>query len=99
MKKFKIVVGFFAFMGLAVLNFTQSESSFVSKSQASSSSGSSGGFWSSVESYWDSKTHRCEEEDCHLNLGLWTWDGKYEKCVDGNKVAHCWECKSCDAGD
>ena len=41
MKKLKISVGILAFVGLAVLNFTQSESCFVSKALASSSGSSS----------------------------------------------------------
>lgn len=50
MNRFKTSVGIFAFVGLAVINFTQSESNFVSKALASSSSGSSGGIVSSIES-------------------------------------------------
>ena len=42
MKKLRITVGFLAFIGLATLNFTQSESNFVSKALASSSSDDDG---------------------------------------------------------
>lgn len=106
MNKLKLFVGVLAFVGLAALNFTQSETSFVSmalasSSSASSGSGSSGGFWSSVQSWWDSKTHKCEEDDCEdvINLGVYQQHqhGKREKCLNGNQVAHCWDCKECDA--
>lgn len=58
MNKLKLSVGILAFVGLAALNFTQSESCFVSKALASSSgSTSSGGFLASVSSWWDSKVY------------------------------------------
>lgn len=41
MKKTKLSVGILAFMGLAAINFTQSENCFLSKAMASSSSSSS----------------------------------------------------------
>lgn len=41
MKKVKVFVGILAFMGLAVLNYTQSERSFISKALASSDGDSS----------------------------------------------------------
>lgn len=102
MKKIKFSVGVLAFMGLAVLNFTQSESSFLSKAIASSSnSNSSSGLWSSFVSFWDSKIWNCNEDTCSVTLDLgvisFTYDGKYEKCLAGNKEAHCTACKSCDA--
>lgn len=55
MKKVKISVGILAFVGLAVLNFTQSESCFVSKALASSSSGSG--------SYTSSNTNSSSTDD------------------------------------
>lgn len=41
MNKFKLSVGIFAFVGLAAINFTQSESNFVNMALASSSDSSS----------------------------------------------------------
>mgnify|MGYP003290308535 CR=1 FL=1 len=41
MKKTKLSVGILAFIGLAAINFTQSENCFLSKAMASSSSSSS----------------------------------------------------------
>ena len=54
MRKVKLFVGFIALMGLAVLNFTQSESCFVSKALASGGAvGSS--THASDESMWESQ--------------------------------------------
>ncbi len=59
MNKLKLSVGVLAFVGLAVLNFTQSERGFISQAFASSSysgntgGGSTGGFWSSL---WSTAT-------------------------------------------
>lgn len=36
MKKFKLSIGILAFVGLAVLNFTKSETTFAQKAMASS---------------------------------------------------------------
>lgn len=47
--------------------------------------------------WWDSKTHSCQEDQCSLTIGPLTWYGKYEKCLNGNTMAHCWDCKICDA--
>ena len=47
--------------------------------------------------WWDGKTHSCQEDQCALTIGPITWYGKYEKCLNGNAVAHCWDCKVCDA--
>lgn len=65
-------------------------------------SGSNTGFWESATSafvsYWDEKTHNCVEDQCSVFFPpFWTYYGKHEKCKDGNKVAHCWNCASCDA--
>lgn len=74
MNKLKLSVGVLAFVGLAALNFTQSESCFVSKALASSSSGvsggsgSSGGIWSSITSWVESQVSSYIENNlmaCH----------------------------------
>lgn len=106
MRKFKWMVGFLAFVGLAVLNFTQSESSFVSKAMASSgdSSDISGGYSSTMDA-----AKVCVEDDCSITVGvaplIETYYGHVEKCynsndpagVGGRSVKRCFECHSCDA--
>jgi hypothetical protein len=47
--------------------------------------------------WWDSKTHECNEAICSMTVLFWTYYGKYEQCKDGSSVAHCWDCASCDA--
>lgn len=54
MNKLKLSVGVLAFVGLAALNFTQSESCFVSKALASGGVISSSAH-ASVESMWESQ--------------------------------------------
>lgn len=57
MKKVRLSVGFIALVGLALLNFTQSESCFVSKALASGGAVSCSGHASNVEKWessWDS---------------------------------------------
>lgn len=54
MNKLKLSVGVLAFVGLATLNFTQSESCFVSKALASGDA-VSGSEHASVESIWESQ--------------------------------------------
>lgn len=51
--------------------------------------------------YWNSNTYRCAEDQCSVSINLIiycaTYYGTYEKCLDGNKIAHCSSCKECDA--
>lgn len=117
MKKIKFSVGVLAFMGLAAINFTQSESCFVSKALASSSnnssvSGGSGNFddlWSSVESWWDSKTWECAPYTCKRETKIdvvvggmtVTTEREGTECRKGNVLAHCLPtslgtCNPCD---
>ena len=75
MKKLKISVGILAFMGLATLNFTQSESSFVSKALASSSSGSSSDIVSTICSWisstWgEAHTQKCNTRNCECETEI-----------------------------
>ena len=82
MKKIKFSVGVLAFMGLAVLNFTQSESSFLSKAMASSSS-TSGSSSSGSPSSSSSSSNPC----CH-------WYDIFDNCnqkktVEENVLVDC----------
>lgn len=75
MKKLKISVAFLAFMGLAALNFTQSERCFVSKALASSSNSSSSDIVSTVISWisstWDeAHTKKCSTRDCEIETEI-----------------------------
>lgn len=75
MKKLKISVGILAFMGLATLNFTQSESSFVSKALASSSNSSSSDIVSTVISWisstWgEAHTQKCNTRNCEIETEI-----------------------------
>lgn len=78
MKKIKFSVGVLAFMGLAAINFTQSESCFISKAQASSSTSSS--FFSTfISSLFDpsyASDHMLKPQECRLQSI--TEDGKTE---------------------
>ena len=109
MKKLKISVGILAFMGLAVLNFTQSERGFVLNSRAQTSSS----FWSYlssgcsfVSSYVSDKNYDCSTEDCtyfvvnHDANGneiptFLTLPGEKGHCVSGNTETRlsCLLCK------
>ena len=51
----------------------------------------------SIEDWWNSKVYDCVEDQCSFTVGPFTWYGKYEKCLDGDSYAHCFECKFCDA--
>lgn len=51
----------------------------------------------SDEGWWDSKVYNCVQDQCSFSVGFITWYGKYEKCLEGNTEAHCWECAVCDA--
>lgn len=72
MKKIKFSVGVLAFMGLAAINFTQSESCFVSKALASTSNSS--GIRSTIlsslfdtDSYSDyASDHMLKPQECRL---------------------------------
>lgn len=71
MTKFKFAVGAFAFIGLAVINFTQSESSLVSRSFASGSSGS--GSSGSGSSYSSSSSSSSSSSCC-------SWYNLFSEC-------------------
>lgn len=101
-----MIVCILAFVGLAGLNFTQSESSFISKSLASSGSSSSGTS-SSTATY----PKVCKEDECEITVGVAplteTFHGTVEKCfasndprgAGGEPAKNCDECHSCDALD
>ncbi len=69
MKKFKLSIGILAFVGLAVLNFTKSETTFVQKAMANGTSVSS--IWSSIVNYttdlinsFTEKKYDCDVIEC-----------------------------------
>jgi len=51
--------------------------------------------------WWNSLVYDCETEVCTFTFTIgiigYTTYGKVEKCVTGSNVAHCWNCKGCDA--
>ena len=72
MKKIKFSVGVLAFMGLVAINFTQSESCFVSKALASTSN-SSGIFSNIFSSFFNTDSysgyatnHMLKPQECRL---------------------------------
>lgn len=88
MKKLKISVSVLAFVGLAVLNFTQSESCFVKKSLASSSSGSSISSSTGVIDHGDDPSLECPvwRKTYHFGTGSTGLDCESEgkiKCRSG----------------
>ncbi|MDO5970763.1 hypothetical protein Q4Q35_13175 [Flavivirga aquimarina] len=70
-------------------------------SGSDSSSGSDGNCTCET-SWWDSKVYGCIEEDCSITEGIppfvVIYNGQYENCQGGGTVAHCWDCKDCNAG-
>jgi hypothetical protein len=93
MKKIKNQIGVLAFMGLAAINFTQSESSFISKAFASSTNSCSGNSSSTTAP----KKHACIEKTDYVTIdheGIpITYNITYEECIMGNKISDCNECK------
>lgn len=100
MKKIKFSVGVLAFMGLAVLNFTQSEKGLMCNSQAQMSTSSIiswiSSTYSSISSYFTDKIFDCGTTDCNYypttsdgEGGIFTLPIKYPGeigcCVSGNK--------------
>ncbi|NDW11626.1 hypothetical protein D0T50_01830 [Bacteroides sp. 214] len=47
--------------------------------------------------WWDSKVYTCSSQTCTITFLFYTYYGTYEQCLDGSDVAHCWNCKMCDA--
>ena len=86
MKKLKLSVGVLAFMGLAVLNFTQSESCFVSKALASGGAVSSSAH-ASVESMWESQWNSYYSSS-DIGSGLNNSDSTSGGGLDHGNVAH-----------
>ena len=62
--------------------------------------GSTDGGGSGTEScgWWDSKVYDCAWDACSILVFPFTYYGKYQKCLKGSSVAHCWDCAGCDAG-
>lgn len=112
MSKNRLTVGIIAFVGLAALNFTQSESCLVSKALASSGDSYSSSSGNPVESWWDSNVWACKSYTCiktsttTVSIGdgvehteTITTKETATKCAKGNTMAHCWENsfkKTCD---
>jgi hypothetical protein len=101
MKKIKFSVGVLAFMGLAAINFTQSESRFISKAFASTYYSDYSYSETYVSTTSSEPKKKCVEDDCCISVEVGfataTFEGKYEKCLDGNTVSDCKKCKPCDA--
>jgi hypothetical protein len=78
MNKLKLSVGVLAFVGLAALNFSQSERGFVRNSKAQIATGPYSttyvvssflsSFASSLSSYFTDKSHDCGIKDCTIIL-------------------------------
>ena len=94
MKKTKLLVGILAFIGLAAINFTQSESSFLSKAIASSSSTSGSSSSGSTSSSSSNVNHGTNPsltcpvwtKTYHLgtgNTGVDCQSGGTIKCISG----------------
>lgn len=111
MNKFKLSVGIFAFVGLAAINFTQSESNFVSKALASSSSGSSSNTSSNTNSSSSDDPYfvswnKLGEESCPISkvnvTAGFVWGGVVipiggSYTVDGTKLdCSVWPFAKCD---
>ena len=104
MKKNKLSIGILAFVGLAVLNFTKSETTFAQKAMASSTDGSTTA--STSDEQTPSSNVACVEMPCEYRIigDNHIYPGKTNKCVgcnepeaiDGIVKKNCDECiKGC----
>lgn len=62
-----------------------------------------------IKDWWNSKVYDCEAVGCTVTVEVAIQTpyghimvtkeahGTQENCVDGDSVAHCWECESCNA--
>lgn len=105
MKKIRLSVGVLAFMGLAVLNFTQSERCLIGNSKAQVSNPIStlfSGAISYVSSYFYDKHYDCSTMDCPYHpvdkygniIPYITFPGEIGCCVSGNTQT-AFTCLSC----
>lgn len=82
MKKFKLSIGILAFVGLAVLNFTKSETTFAQKAMASSTDGST---TASCDCNLSPNPRRaCKETGCEYRIlnQYEIYNGVTDKCLD-----------------
>ena len=82
MKKFKLSIGILAFVGLAVLNFTKSETTFAQKAMASSTDGSTTASCNCNQIPNPPKA--CKEKDCKYFIEEENYliNGVTDKCLD-----------------
>jgi hypothetical protein len=97
MKKFSILIGCVIVIAITTININVLSTN-TAVAQAPTPPVDPGAAGEVVSDWWNSKVYECQREECSIQIFITTYNGHYENCEGGSSVAHCWECKSCDAG-